>query len=170
MKNKKDEIECLALTVYEIKSMYGIIEKSYNNLINKFIFFSSGQLAFLAYLYGSGDTEAKKIERLFIPIELSSQIVYVIGIVLAVLSLVYLFQGFLPVPWILPPNSNDLKKFAFDSKGQFLFYLKDEYFKAYKHNSSVYESKYLTYKKGLVCFVIGNIILFIIRFFGNITL
>lgn len=166
---KKEELECLTLVVAEIKTMYEKVDNMYDKLKNKFVLFSSGQLTYLAFLYGSADNQ-NQIKRLFIPRELSSQILYAIGIILAILSLTFLFQGFLPASWEIPPQSKDLKDSTFKEKYNLLTYLKNEYYKAYKHNLYVYEKKDIVYKKGLVCLVIGNIILFIIRFFGNIII
>jgi hypothetical protein len=143
----------------------------YESLKNKFVLFSSGQLAFLGYIYSSVNSKAEinTIKRLFIPTELSSQIFYAIGVVLALLSLALLFQGFLPADWNVPPQSKDLKKLKFDSKKNLLVYLRDEYYDAIRQNGSVFESKNVIYRKGLVCLVIGDVILFVIRFFGSIS-
>jgi hypothetical protein len=169
-----DEVEILEIAVREFKSMYSYLEKMYENLKNKFILFTSGQLAYLGYLYSSTtvSNQEDQIKRLFIPQELSSQIFYVIGIVFALLSLTFLFQGFLPAPWEVPPKSADLKKSVskFNTKKEMLIYLKNEYHKAIISNGAVYNSRGETYQKGLACLLIGNVILFIIRFFGNVSI
>ncbi len=163
----KDEVEILEIAVSELKSMLANLTTMYDNLKGKFILFTSGQLAYLGYIYSSANGSNDPRVKLFIPPELSSQIFYGIGIVLAFLSLSFLFQGFLPAQWQVPPQSNDLKKLKFDNKKEILLYLRDEYYSAIKQNGFVFETKNSIYQKGLLCLVIGNVILFVIRFFGT---
>lgn len=165
----QDEVEILEIAIGELKLMYSSLTSMYDGLKGKFILFTSGQLAYLGYIYSSANGSNNPIEKLFIPPELSSQIFYAIGIALSLLSLSFLFQGFLPAPWLVPPQSRDLKKLKFNNKRELLVYLRDEYYSAIQLNGSVFESKNSVYRKGLLCLVIGNVILFVIRFFGTIS-
>lgn len=166
----KDKQYILEKAVSELKSMCSGLDALYNSLKNRFALFSSGQLAYLAFIYGSAaaSAEQNQLKRLFFPAELSSQIFYIIGIVFAFLSLCFLFQGFLPVDWEVPPQSADLKKLDFKDKTSLLTYLRDQYYNAIQANGATFELKCAVYTKGLFFLVIGDVILFVIRFFGNI--
>jgi hypothetical protein len=101
MKNTK----ILEVAIEELKNIYNGLEKKYRELNNKFIFFSSGQLTFLAFIYGSAYQKgANSLNALFFPSELSSQILYVLGLTLSLSSLFFLFQGFFPLGWEYPPQ------------------------------------------------------------------
>lgn len=172
MKNEKLSLELLPIALDELKSMYSQLVSTYERLKSKFVLFTSGQLAYLAYLYSSTEiiTPDNQIKRLFFPIELSSQIFYVTGLILSLSSLFFLFQGFLIASWEFPPQSKDMKNLNFRSKFELLTYLRDEYFDAIQLDVGVYRSRKSLYSKGLLCLVIGDVILFVIRFFGNIQL
>lgn len=153
-----DEDEILNITIEELRRTLSWLDEAYNRVKTKTLTFIGAGLALLTFLYASGD--------IFFPAEAYGQIFYSIGLALIISAVIMLFASMWPRTWLFTVDAEDLDDMNFEDKTHYLQYVKDNYLKAYKANSTTYAKNHKILHMAFFPLVIGAIILVVLKIFG----
>lgn len=147
------------LAVVELKQIYAMYNKNYDQLRTRILTILGAAFALVSFLYSSDDPVA----RWFIPHENYGRFLYALGALLILCSFVCLFMALHSTTWYYPMELKDLKRLKYSSKEEFISELCDEYVETITRNSVPYERKQLLYRIGLYSLIAGGIILMVIN-------
>lgn len=154
----KAKIQTLKLNIEEQRRKYDEVCGNYASIKNRILTFLAGSLAFLAYLYGSGE--------LFVPQETYGQIFYWLGFLLYIIAIIILFMAVQPVVWHLPTDTVNVDKLKVNTEEEYLEYVQNEYIECININKQYNEQKYRLLDMALKLLIIGGIVLVIIKNFN----
>lgn len=149
----------LELTIEEQRRVYDWISKGYDQLRLKLLTILGGGLGALTFLYSSGE--------LFIPTtDVSGKIFYFFGLAMTLGAVGVLIVALKPLDWEFPTENKDIAELdKFETRYDYLVYIKDRYQICYEINISAYNYKQKLFNYALYPLIFGIIILVVLKLF-----
>jgi hypothetical protein len=151
--------EVLETAITEQRRVYDWLSTGYDQAKIKVLTFFGGGLGVLTFLYSSGDT--------FIPHELYGKVFYFIGLGLMIFGLSTLVTAVQRRHWEFPTETRDLKALQYETKRDYLEYIRDRYVACYELNVKAYDDKHKLLDIAFYPLVFGAIILVVLKIFGR---
>jgi len=162
-----DRKAILRATIDELRHTFNWIDSAHTRMKTKALAFIGGGLATLTFLYADAD--------IFLPPQTYGKIFYFVGLGLLLTSLVMLLSVSLkPAHWEFSIEDKDIEAVKFPSNKDFLaneeeylLYLKERYYMAYKMNLSMYEYACKWLNRAFIPLLSGAIVLAVLKIFGT---